>query len=236
MGITYTTGAVDWGYKPSGYAAGEGTLLTGNTSGGGAPGAISSFKNVGIVMQVFGLVSGAIGSYYAAKTQQYQLESQASSLRFQKHLADLNANMAENQAEAIMHSGNQQIGQLTMRVGKVASSFKASTAARGIDVHDVGGSYGESQVTTELTKQIDMLTLNANTVRAASAARMQKVNYENQGTLLSVSANNAMMSADSISAGTAAATNLMTGAGTVAASWYQDRKLAAMAAKLGIDI
>jgi hypothetical protein len=85
-------------------------------------------------------------------------------------------------------------------------------------------------------KEIDMLTVNADTVRSAEAARLQRQNYITQGALQDVSASNVMASAGTISPGLAMTTSLLGSAGSVANAWYQDRRLAAMADKLGVDI
>jgi len=50
-----------------------------------------------------------------------------------------------------------------------------------------------------------------------------------------VSAENVMASSRTISPSLAATSSLLGSAGSVANAWYQDRKLAAMAAKLGIE-
>jgi len=72
-------------------------------------------------------------------------------------------------------------------------------------------------------------------VRSAEAARLQRQNYMTQAALQDVSAENVMASSRTISPSLAATSSLLGSAGSVANAWYQDRKLAAMAAKLGIE-
>jgi len=201
------------------------TLLTGTNTA-----AMSQF---GSIMSIGGAVTGAIGAYYNAQNQKAQLESQASSLRFQADISQLNAVQAEFTAQQIMRVGQQKQGQVSLRAGKIKSSQRASMAARGIDLGV--GSAVETIATTDLMKEIDMLTVNAETVRSAEAARLQRQNYLTASAMQDVSASNLSASSMSISPFMAAGTSLLGSAGSVANAWYQDRKLAAMAAKLGLD-
>jgi hypothetical protein len=201
------------------------TLLTGTNTA-----AMSQF---GSIMSIGGAVTGAIGAYYNAQNQKAQLESQASSLRFQADISQLNAVQAEFTAQQIMRVGQQKQGQVSLRAGKIKSSQRASMAARGIDLGV--GSAVETIATTDLMKEIDMLTVNAETVRSAEAARLQRQNYLTASAMQDVSASNLSASSMSISPFMAAGTSLLGSAGSVANAWFQDRKLAAIASRLGIE-
>lgn len=178
---------------------------------------MASFAKMGPMLSVFGAINSAIGTFYQAKTQQYQLESQALSLDFQKSMANINARQAETTAQNIMRAGEQQAATVTMKYGAQKASQVASMAARGIQAGV--GSAAETIATTDIMKETDALTINANTVRSAEAARMQKVNYENQGLLAGVSAENARTSAGSISPWMAAGSSMLSSAGNVAMGW-----------------
>ena len=201
------------------------TLLTGTNTA-----AMSQF---GSIMSIGGAVTGAIGAYYNAQNQKAQLESQASSLRFQADISQLNAVQAEFTAQQIMRVGQQKQGQISLRAGKIKSAQRASLAARGIDLGV--GSAVETIATTDLMKEIDMLTVNAETVRSAEAARLQRQNYLTASAMQDVSASNLSASSMSISPFMAAGTSLLGSAGSVANAWFQDRKLAAIASRLGIE-
>jgi len=191
-------------------------------------------SQLGGVFAVTGAITGAIGSYYAAQSQKNQLESQASSMRFQADISQLNAVQAEFTAQQIMRAGQQKQGQIGLRAGKIKSSQRASMAARGIDLGV--GSAVETIATTDLMKEIDMLTVNADTVRSAEAARLQRQNYLTASAMQDVSASNLAGSASSISPFIAAGSSLLGSAGSVANAWYQDRRLAAMANKMGLEL
>jgi parvulin-like peptidyl-prolyl isomerase len=201
------------------------TLLTGT--------GVQAMSQTGSIFSIGGAVTGAIGSYYAAQSQKAQLESQASSMRFQSDISELNAAQAEFTAQQIMRAGQQRQGQIGLRAGKIKSSQRASMAARGIDLGV--GSAVETIATTDLMKEIDMLTVNADTVRSAESARQQRQNYLTASAMQDVSASNLAGSASTISPFMAAGTSILGSAGSVANAWYQDRKLAAIASRLGIE-
>jgi len=190
-------------------------------------------SQLGGIFAIGGAIQGAIGSYFNAKSQALQLESQSSSLAFQADMSRLNAVQAEFTAQQIMRAGNLKQGQVSLRAGKIKSSQRASMAARGIDLGV--GSAVETIATTDLMKEIDMLTVNSETVRSAEAARLQRQNYLTQAAIQDVSSENVMASSRTISPAMAATTSLLGSASSVANAWYQDRKLAAMAAKLGLE-
>lgn len=194
-------------------------------AGGGMGGA-----GFGAGLAVAGAVSSAIGSYFNAKTQQYQLKSQASSLQFQSDLSRLNALQAEFTAQQVMRAGQMKAGAVGLRAGKIRSSQRASLAARGIDI--TSDSAVEQLATTEYMKDLDLLTVNAETVHQAEAARLQKQNYLTQASMQSLSSQNAYSSAGTISPFAAVGTSLIGGGAQVANAWYQDRILKSMQAGL----
>lgn len=195
-----------------------GTINPTMLSGGGG-GSLSGLESGGNVLAVAGLVTQAIGSFYSAKSQQFQLESDALSLDFQQSISNLNARASERDAAAILEAGRQRKALVTLRFGQIRGQQRASTAARGI----AGGvgSAAEVAASTELAKDLDAFTIDANAFRQASAARLQAVNQRNRAELLGVSARNLRRSAGAIIPGLSAATTLLGGAGGVASGIAQ---------------
>lgn len=181
-------------------------------------------------MMAFGAIQGMIGTYYSAKTQQYQLESAKLSYELQRDMSEINARQAESQAQAILLAGENQKAQITLRAGKIKSMGRASMAARGITLGV--GSAAESIATVDLMKEIDSLTINANTVRAAAAARTQAVNYQNQALMQGVSASAAGMAAGQVNPFMSAANSLIGSATSIASSWYASNRTTKLAAQL----
>lgn len=193
----------------------------------------AEMKNMGPILGISGAINGAIGSYYALKSQENQLKSQAMNLEFKAAMDKINARVMENQAQGIMFQGERQGAMVGLRAGQVKSAAKTRLAASGVQLGV--GNAAEIIASTDLMKEVDMLTVNANTVRAAEAARTQSVNFSNQALLEGVSASNLMASANSISPFMGAYTSMLGSATTLTNAWYQDRKLSAMAARLGAD-
>jgi len=188
---------------------------------------------MGPILGISGAINGAIGSYYALKSQENQLKSQAMNLEFKSAMDKINAQVMETQAQGIMFQGERQGAMVGLRAGQVKAKARSSMAGRGIQLGE--GNAAEVIASTDLMKEVDMLTVNANTVRAAEAARTQAVNFSNQSLLEGVSAGNLMASANSISPFMGAYSSLLGSATTLTNAWYQDRKLSAIAGRLGIE-
>lgn len=184
----------------------------------------ATIKNLGTLTAVFGGINSAIGQFYAAKTQQYQLQSQASTLQFQSGMDAINAHGAEMSAQSIQEAGKTQVAQYTMRAGQEAAASTVATAARGVDLSS--GSAVAERASQDLVKQMDVLTINANTTRAAWGQRTQATNDRNASLLTGTSATNLRSSADSISPVLAATTSLLSSASGIASQWDWRRKVA----------
>lgn len=199
----------------------EGTFLTGLST---------AFEKeaggIGKIFSIGGALTGAIGGFFQAQTQQNQLKSQAMSLEFQSKMAEINARQAEFGAENIMQAGERQAGAVSLKSGQAKGAARASLAARGVQLGE--GSAAELIGTNDLMKEIDMLTINSNTVRAAENARTQSVNYQNQASLLSVSSHNVYASANSISPMAAGFTSLLGSASSIGNSWFMSKQMANM--------
>lgn len=206
--------------------ANKSTLLGGSASAAAPTSSWASMSMpqaismAGTVMGVFGGIQSGFGAYFSAK-------STKSNLEFQADMAKINARMSENQAQSILDQGNKAIASQTLKAGKVMSSQKASQGARGIAMGE--GSAAEEIATTDLMKEIDKYTINANAVRAAEAARMQSVNYSNESLLKGATA-------EGISPFSAASTSLINSATSVASSWYSNRQQSLIAQRLGIGV
>ena len=171
------------------------------------------------VLAVAGLVTQAIGTFYAAETQKFQLKSQALTLDFEQSIANLNARAAEQDAVAIFDAGRRRRSQVGLQFGQVRAATRVSAAARGIQAGV--GSAAEIAASVELASAVDALTIDANTFRAVSAARRRAVDFRNQALLTGVSARNVRGSERSISPGLQAFTTFLGGAGGIASGIAQ---------------
>lgn len=168
----------------------------------------------GIALTAASTAMSMVGSFYAVKSKQYELKAQASALDYQKTMAGINASMAEGQAMAIMESGQREIGRYSMQAGQLKSSRIASTAARG--VQGGVGSAAEVIASGDVVKQIDMLTMNANTVRAAEAQRMQAQNIRASALMMGAQAEGLRKTGQSMTPWVGGLTGLLSGGSQVA--------------------
>jgi hypothetical protein len=183
----------------------------------------ATLRNAGLLVSVLGGVNQAIGSYFAAKTAQYQMKSQASSYQYQSDMAAINARAAEYDAQSILESGKSQVAQYTMEAGQQKAAAKTSMAARGITLGE--GSSRDVEASMDIVKGLDVLNINSNSMRAAEAERTQAQNYRNASMLDSTSAQNAYASARSISPMAGVSTSLLNSATSIASQWSWQRKI-----------
>lgn len=180
-----------------------------------------SLKNIGLVIAVLGGVNSAIGSYYAAKSAQYQQKSQASSFAFQSDMASINASREETTAESIQEAGKSQIANYTMQAGQQRAGAVAEMSGRGIALGP--GSTADVTASMDIEKSLNVMAINSNTTRQAWAARQQGTNYQNESLLDRVSSVNARRSADSISPVGSTVNSLLGSATQIAGQWDWQR-------------
>jgi hypothetical protein len=178
-------------------------------------------QNVGVVTAVLGGINSAIGTYYAAKSAQYQEKSQASSFAFQSDMAAINSSWAERTAQSIEESGKSQIANYTIQAGEQKAGAVASMAARGLTLGV--GNTAEVAASMDIEKDLNVMAINSNTVRQAWAARQQATNYQNESLLDRTSSSNARLSANSISPGASTVNSLLGSATQIAGQWDWNR-------------
>jgi len=186
-------------------------------------GLASGMSVFGGVMSVFGAINSAIGMYYQAENQKIQLKMQANNLKFQAGMSQINARAAEQSAQAIMQSGEKQIGRYTMQAGQARAGAVASMAGRGYQIGK--GSSLEVLASMDLVKEIDMLTINANTTRQAQAARTQAFNYQTQATMSNLSAQNLMGASSTINPALSVSTSLLGSFTDIGSVWSRNRRI-----------
>ena len=163
-------------------------------------------------LSIFGAVAGVLGGINTAYGAYASARSTKSALKYQAAISALNAEQAEKTAQSVLRAGEQEQSQVALRAGKVKAAQKVSQAARGVQIGV--GSAAEEIATTDLMKEADMLTINANATRQAWAARMQATGYASESLMQGTSA-------ESLSPASAAFSSLLTSAAAVAPQWYR---------------
>lgn len=156
-----------------------------------------------------GLVASAIGTYADIRARQYEADIQASNLRFQSSIAQLNARAAELDARAILEAGEREAGRSGLVYRKIIEENRAQFAARGVQAGV--GSAAEVQASTRFAAKSDQISITAGAVRAANAARRRGVNQQNQALLAEVAARNLERSAGALDPFVAAGGTLLGG-------------------------
>jgi len=176
----------------------------------------------GQIASVFGAATSAIGTYYNMRSQQNQLKMQAQNAQFQAEMSRINQRAAEFTAEQIGMEGQARSAQYTMRAGQAKASAKASLAARGATLGQ--GTAREIIASMDVVKEIDRLNINASTVRAQEAARLQAFNLGTQATMAGLTASNLSATSNTIMPGFGAATSLLGSAADIGANWARNRR------------
>lgn len=201
-------------YGPSFGGAGQDALAAGRPDGPDTTG--QGLGAAGLILGIFGAVNSAIGTFYEARSAKNAFKAQALTLEFEQTQANANARLAEQDAQAEIQAGHDELARMTLAAGQEKASATVREAARGV-VSGVG-SAAEVQATRELMKQIDSMTINANATRAAGAMRIRGANMSGRAGLLGASAENARASGRLLRPGAAAGASLLSSAGPVASS------------------
>lgn len=161
--------------------------------------------------QIVGGGMSAIGAYG-------QAASQRSSLNYDARIADLNAVMAERQAQIAMERGQVQVNNVRRAGAATKGTARATMAARGLDL--TTGSPADVLVSNDLMTELDAQQAEVNAVREAWGYRTQAQNQRN-------AANVGRSNARAINPGMAAATSLLGSATSVGTSIYNFNKAGA---------
>lgn len=175
-----------------------------------------------MLLQIAGAGMSAVGSFYQAKGQQHMLRSQAQGQDYEASAQDMVARQSKLESESVKDAAQKQIGQFTMRAGQIKAGSKASLAARGIQAGV--GSAAEIMQSQDIIKEIDVLAINSNAVRASEALNMQRTGAMNRAMLSRVSAQNLRAQAKSINPWLSVATSLLGSAANMGSQWaYANR-------------
>lgn len=204
-----------WRYDTSPGSA-QTTLLTQQDAGLAGGGMSVATASTGLM--ALGVINSVAGSYFAARQAKAQL-------RFQADMAETNARLAETAAQQELLRGQREYGTSRLKTAALKSAQRVGMAANGIDL----GSDTALNVltTTDVMGEIDANTIAANAVRAAWGYRTQGVNMANEAMVKRAAG-------DAVSPASSATTALVSGAGSVAQSWYRNNRDAKIAAANGI--
>lgn len=170
--------------------------------------------------QAAGAASSAVGSIFGAIGQKAGLKAQA-------RMAELNAQMLDEDARYARMRGAQEETSLRLSAAQLKSRQKASMGANNVDMSE--GSALNTLVSTDYMTESDAITIQRNTAHEARAIRAGATSKRNEAIM-------ARGEASGISPLMSGVTSLIGGAGQVASSWYSMNKAGAFSKpSLGYD-
>jgi hypothetical protein len=116
----------------------------------------------------------AVAGFFSAQTKQQTLKTQALQAEFAGTQADLQARDYEDQALAIISSGNAEISRRGMQAGQERGRQLVNSARRGVRIS--AGSSAEVRASMELVRQMEARTIRTNVRRQAQQARRAALN------------------------------------------------------------
>lgn len=167
-----------------------------------------TFGDAALVGQGLGLFGQIAGSFYSAKTQKAQAKAQA-------EIAESNARLSEISARSALAAGTKNAARVSLQSGQLKSRQRAALAASGVELGH--GSAAELLAGTDLLKEVDLNQIESNALSQAWGYRSQASEYQSQAAM-------ARANAKSVSPVGNAFATLLTGAGSVAQSWYNLNK------------
>jgi len=116
----------------------------------------------------------AVAGFFSAQTKQQTLKTQALQAEFAGTQADIQARDYEDQALAIISSGNAEISRRGMQAGQERGRQLVNSARRGVRIS--AGSSAEVRASMELVRQMEARTIRTNVSRKAQQARRAALN------------------------------------------------------------
>jgi hypothetical protein len=181
--------------------------------------AASGFGSAELFGGIASSIFGGLQSYYSAKAAKKAAAFEAEVHQSNARMALINARINERMAQGILQASEINQSQVSMKAAKVKAGQRASMGARGVVIGE--GNTAEELATTDMMKEMDMLQINADSVRKAGSARMSAVNAIGDSVNSENQALFASARASSINPGRAGLTSLLDSGTQVAASWYR---------------
>lgn len=173
--------------------------------------ALSTLSATALGMSALSGGMNALGAYTSARQTRDTLDYQA-------QLADINAGLSEQAAQAELQRGQREERSVRLRTAQLKSTQRTALAANGVDLGE--GSARDILTSTDVMGEADANTAAANAVRAAWGYRVQGSNYQSEARVKRAQA-------DGINPMFAASTSLLGSATNVAGMWGNMKRMGA---------
>lgn len=174
----------------------------------GSPTAVGE---IGLGSSAIGGVTGAIGGLFSGISQQRMYNYQAA-------VAQINAQIAQQNAEYSYQVGEQKSQQYGIQSAQQFGQIKAAQSSSGLDVNS--GSALQTQQSQKFVSSMDLAQIRSDAAKTAYNYDVEATQYENQATLDKSAGANAL-TAGFINAGS----SLLGGASSVASKWLQGQQM-----------
>ena len=115
--------------------------------------------------------------------------------KYQKHMMEVNAKMAEDQGDDAIRLGDLEANKAGQKASALRGSQRAAYAAQGIDVNS--GVAAETQADTVALSKLDEITIKNNAWRTAWGYKVEALNSRSKGEFAKIaadkSANNTLL-------------------------------------------
>lgn len=142
-----------------------------------------------VTLGTIGIMGSAAGGGISAIGSIFQGNAKRDELNYQAQVADINAQIAKQNADYAYQAGGQQSVALGMKQAQGQANIRNAQAASGLDVNS--GSNKDVQDSAKLVDSMDAATLRANTARTAYGYTVQETGFKNSATAARVGAGNA---------------------------------------------
>lgn len=168
---------------------------------------IKNIADIGTTAGMVGTGLSALGAFRGASNN-------AAIYDYQAQVASNNAEYAGWQERDALRRGQTDVARAGLRTRQLAGAQRAAFASRGVSLDE--GSPLNILSDTYAMGEVDIATLKDNTAKEALGFRLAAQNYTDNASMLRSAASNQ-------NPWLAAGGTLLTGAGNVAARWYDNR-------------
>lgn len=178
-----------------------------------------SVGTIGLGATALGGVTSAFGSIATGKSQKAMYD-------YQSQVAQLNSQIAKQNAEYALGEGSAQAQKFGIKAAAQGGQIRASQASAGIDVGS--GSAAKVQESQKMLAHMDMDTIRSNAAKTAYNYETQSSQFESQANIYQMAGENASK-AGMINA----ASSIVGTIGSVSSKWLQGQSLGLWGATSG---
>lgn len=146
-------------------------------------------STVGSTVGAIGIGSNILGGIFGASGAEAEGQAQQGMYNYQAGVAQINSQIAQQNADYAIQSGEQQAQQYGIQAAQQFGAIKSAQASSGIDVNS--GSALQTQQSQKLVSNLDQDQIRSNAAKTAYDYNTQAVQFQNQAQLYTMAGTNA---------------------------------------------